>query len=118
MRITFFGSSITSTYWNGAATYYRGICQVLHRLGHRPVFVEQDIYDRQQHRDLAEDPDYAEVVVCRDRAELELELERARSSDLVVKCSGVGRYDEYLDAAVLETRRERDGLATGWPTGT
>ena len=111
MRITFFGSSITSTYWNGAATYYRGICRALHRLGHRPVFVEQDIYDRQQHRDLAEDPDYAEVMVCRDRAELELELERARSSDLVVKCSGVGRYDEYLDAAVLETRRDGNRVA-------
>jgi spore maturation protein CgeB len=31
-------------------------------------------------------------------------LERARSCDLVVKCSGVGRYDEYLDRAVLTAR--------------
>ena len=105
MRITFFGSSITSAYWNGAATYYRGICQTLHRLGHQPIFVEQDIYGRQQHRDLAEDPDYAMVVVCRDLPELEREVERARESDLVVKCSGVGRYDEELESAVLRARR-------------
>ena len=104
MRITLFGSSITSAYWNGAATYYRGICQALHRLGHRPVFVEQDIYERQRHRDLRRDPEYAEVVVCRDLSDLDRELERARGSELVVKCSGVGRYDEYLDRAVLETR--------------
>jgi spore maturation protein CgeB len=106
MKITFFGSSITSAYWNGAATYYRGICRALYRLGHRPTFVEQDIYDRQQHRDLERDPDYAEVVVCHDRDELDRELRRARESELVVKCSGVGRYDEYLDAAVLAARRE------------
>ncbi len=105
MQITFFGSSITSAYWNGAATYYRGICQALHRLGHQPVFVEQDIYDRQQHRDLAGDPDYARVVVCRDLPELEREVELSRESDLVVKCSGVGRYDEELERAVLEARR-------------
>lgn len=105
MEITLFGSSITSAYWNGAATYYRGICQALHRLGHQPVFVEQDIYGRQQHRDLAEDPDYARVVVCHDLAELEREVERARESDLVVKCSGVGRYDDELERAVLDARR-------------
>ncbi len=110
-RITFFGSSITSAYWNGAATYYRGICRALHRLGHQVVFVEQDIYDRQSHRDLLEDPDYAEVVVCRDRDDLDEELERARGSDLVIKCSGVGRYDDYLDAAVLAVRRDGNRVA-------
>ncbi|MCL4368940.1 MAG: hypothetical protein M1337_07215, partial [Actinobacteria bacterium] len=105
MKITFFGSSITSAYWNGAATYYRGICRALHQRGHNAVFVEQDIYDRQQHRDMAADPPYAEVVVTGDLADLERELDRARGSDLVVKCSGVGRYDEYLDRAVLATKR-------------
>ncbi len=111
MRITFFGSSITSAYWNGAATYYRGICQALYRLGHQPVFVEQDIYDRQQHRDMARDPAYAQVIVCRDLAELDRELDRACGSDLVIKCSGAGRYDEYLDGAVLDTRWEGNRVA-------
>ncbi len=111
MRITYFGSSLTSSYWNGAATYYRGICRVLHDLGHRCRFVEQDIYDRQAHRDLAEDPDYAEVVVCRSLPELERELERAGGSDLVVKCSGVGRYDDLLEQSVLEARRPGNRVA-------
>ncbi|MGE5619116.1 MAG: glycosyltransferase [Sphingomonadaceae bacterium] len=111
MRITFFGSSITSAYWNGAATYYRGICRALYRLGHQPVFVEQDIYERQQHRDMQQDPEYAEVVVCRDLSDLEGELVRARDSDLVVKCSGVGRYDELLDDAVLAARTHTNRVA-------
>ncbi len=33
MKIFVFGSSITSSYWNGAATYYRGIYKQLNALG-------------------------------------------------------------------------------------
>jgi len=40
MKIFVFGSSLTSTYWNGAATYYRGIYKYLHRRGHSIIFAE------------------------------------------------------------------------------
>ena len=33
MNIAFFGSSLVSAYWNGAATYYRGIIRALQRAG-------------------------------------------------------------------------------------
>src|SRR3546814_1836376 len=32
-KIAFFGSSLLSAYWNGAATYYRGILRALAALG-------------------------------------------------------------------------------------
>src|SRR5688572_25841883 len=62
MKIAFFGSSLVSAYWNGAATYYRGIIRALHARGHQVTFYEPDAYERQQHRDI-EPPDWAEVVV-------------------------------------------------------
>lgn len=34
MNIAFYGSSLLSSYWNGAATYYRGLLQDLARRGH------------------------------------------------------------------------------------
>ena len=34
MRIAFYGSSLLSSYWNGAATYYRGILRELAERGH------------------------------------------------------------------------------------
>ncbi len=68
MRIAFFGSSLVSAYWNGAATYYRGIIQALHDLGHRITFYEPDAFDRQRHRDL-DDVSYARSVVYRPDAE-------------------------------------------------
>ncbi|HEY3579810.1 MAG TPA: hypothetical protein VGK82_04675, partial [Pyrinomonadaceae bacterium] len=62
MKIAFFGSSLVSAYWNGAATYYRGIIRALDRLGHEITFYEPDAYDRQKHRDIP-DPEWARVVV-------------------------------------------------------
>ena len=61
-RIAFFGSSLVSAYWNGAATYYRGIIRALHERGYDVTFYEPDAYERQAHRDI-DDPDWAKVVV-------------------------------------------------------
>ena len=105
MKLVLFGSSIVSAYWNGAATYYRGICKAMHARGHQVVFVEPDLYERQAHRDLAEDPPYAVVRVCRGWDDLARELDRARGADLVAKCSGVGGWDIELARGVLELRR-------------
>jgi spore maturation protein CgeB len=60
--IAFFGSSLVSAYWNGAATYYRGVLQALAANGHRITFYEPDAFDRQKHRDIP-DPDWARIVV-------------------------------------------------------
>ena len=48
MNIAFYGSSLLSSYWNGAATYYRGLLRALAALGHDITFYEPDILDRQQ----------------------------------------------------------------------
>jgi len=97
VRIAFFGSSLLSSYWNGAATYYRGIVRALHERGHRITFYEPDAYERQAHRDL-DDPGWAEVVVYRPE-EWEAALEGARGADVLVKASGVGVNDAELEAA-------------------
>src|SRR4051812_3085853 len=88
LNIAFFGSSLVSAYWNGAATYYRGIVRALHGRGHRVTFYEPDAYERQKHRDIA-DPDWAEVIVYPgDDARRAMEMvDRARGADVVVKAS-------------------------------
>lgn len=103
LRIAFFGSSLVSAYWNGAATYYRGIIRALHRRGHRVRFFEPDAYDRQRHRDIG-DPDWADVIVysAQNTSFVDRALEQAANADVLVKASGVGVFDEYLERAVLE----------------
>ena len=111
MNIAFFGSSLLSAYWNGAATYYRGIIRALHARGHRVTFYEPDAYDRQQHRDI-EPPPWAKSVVYEATEESALRhVQHARSADLVVKASGVGVFDPLLERAVLDLRSEQTIVA-------
>ena len=103
LKISFFGSSLVSAYWNGAATYYRGLLRALAERGHQITFYEPDAYQRQQHRDM-DDPDWARVVVypaTKEEDALEA-VESARDSDVVIKASGVGVFDALLELAVLE----------------
>src|SRR5437667_5277370 len=105
LNIAFFGSSLVSAYWNGAATYYRGIIRALHDRGHQVTFYEPDAYQRQQHRDI-EDPEWAKVVVypATEEAVAAAVVDGARA-DLIVKASGVGVFDALLERAVLESKR-------------
>jgi spore maturation protein CgeB len=105
MKIAFFGSSLVSAYWNGAATYYRGLLRALDERGHEITFYEPDAYERQKHRDI-DDPRYARVVVYSAQTEADAlqALEHASGSDLLVKASGIGVFDSLLERAVLERR--------------
>ena len=105
MKIAWFPSSLLSAYWNGAATYYRGLIKALHRRGHQITVYEPDAYDRQKHRDM-EPPNWARVVVYEndERAALR-QIDAARKADMIVKTSGIGVFDELLEAAVLELKR-------------
>src|SRR5581483_7018713 len=103
LDIAFFGSSLVSAYWNGAATYYRGVIRALAQRGHTITFYEPDAFDRQKHRDI-EDPPWARVVVYPAEHERDAywALEQARIANLIVKASGVGIFDELLERAVLD----------------
>jgi spore maturation protein CgeB len=104
LRIAFFGPSLVSAYWNGAATYYRGIIRALAGRGHQVTFYEPDIYDRQKHRDM-DAPTWARVVVYpSDDAEMWRALEEARTADVLIKTSGIGVFDQLLEAAIPSSK--------------
>lgn len=113
MRIAFYGSSLVSSYWNGAATYYRGILRALASHGHQITFYEPDAFDRQQHRDI-DPPDYARVVVYPATEDgLAGVLARAGEADVVVKANGVGVFDRELLEGVV-ARARPDALTIFW----
>lgn len=113
LRIGFYGSSLVSSYWNGAATYYRGLLKALAQRGHHITFFEPDAFDRQAHRDIL-DPDWAEVVVWpATEPGLDRALARSGEFDVVVKASGVGVFDADLERRVL-ARRRAGQIVTFW----
>ena len=106
LNIAFFGSSLVSSYWNGAATYYRGIIKALAERGHDITFYEPDALDRQKHRDM-DDPEWARVVVYPpDEHSAAKALSAAQSADIIVKASGVGVLDEWLEREVIAFRTD------------
>jgi len=107
MKIDFYGSSLVSAYWNGAATYYRGLLRALAEKGHDITFYEPDIYDRQKNRDI-DPPEWCKVVVYEGTIEaLKDVAARAGEADVVVKTSGVGFEDDLLLDEVLRAARPR-----------
>lgn len=107
MRIAFYGSSLLSAYWNGAATYYRGLLRALAARGYDITFYEPDVYDRQKNRDI-DPPDWCRVVVYDGTVEaLRSVAAAAALADIVVKASGVGFEDDLLLHDLLTAARPR-----------
>ena len=56
MKLVIFGLTISSSWGNGHATQWRGLCRALARRGHRVIFFERDVPYYAAHRDLQEIP--------------------------------------------------------------
>src|SRR5919206_182431 len=74
MKIVVFGLTISSSWGNGHATLWRGLCRALAALGHQVVFYEHDVPYYAMNRDLFEVPGgelvlYPEWDAVRRRAE-------------------------------------------------
>jgi spore maturation protein CgeB len=105
LRIAFFGASLASAGWTEAARYSCGILRALHARGHRITLYQPALAGRARPRDMpplewARERFYP----VEDTDELERCLEEARGADVVVKTSGVGLFDAWLDARVVELR--------------
>lgn len=110
--VAFFGSSLLSSYWNGAATYYRGLIRALAAEGLRVTFHEPDVWDRQAHRDIGL-PSWCRVKVWEGTAAgLRGAAEGAARADIVIVASGIGYEDDALRRAVLD--RARPGARRIW----
>ncbi len=113
MKIAFYGSSLLSSYWNGAATYYRGLLRDLAGRGWSITFYEPDAFDRQSHRDM-EPPPWTEVEVyaATEQAARRV-IAKAAAADVVVKASGVGVFDDLLLEGVMAAARP-DAVRLFW----
>src|SRR3569833_2651407 len=101
MKIFVFGSSIVSSYWNGAATYYRGCYKYLARLGYEIAFAEPAAYGRQQHRDTG-DFSFVESVVYQSTIDLDRMLAMAREAYINKKHTNKKNEKTKLEQRVLE----------------
>lgn len=64
MRIVIFGLTVSSSWGNGHATLWRGLCNALTEAGHSIIFFEKDVPYYRTHRDLAEPQTYSLQLYC------------------------------------------------------
>jgi len=66
MKLVIFGLAVSSSWGNGHATLWRGLCRALAQRGWRVVFFERDVPYYAANRDLTELPGGGELILYRD----------------------------------------------------
>jgi spore maturation protein CgeB len=124
MKIVIFGLTISSSWGNGHATLWRGLCNSLQQKGHTVVFFERDVPYYANHRDGYEIPG-GEWIPYHSWSEVTLVAERhLADADTAIVTSycqdGIAASDLVLDSAVpvrafydLDTPVTLDELRTG-----
>lgn len=88
MKIVIFGLTISSSWGNGHATLWRGLCRALSRRGHEIVFFERDRSWYAGARDLTGMPGGGELIIYPDwRSVLPVARRHIQSSDAVIVTS-------------------------------
>lgn len=96
MKLVIFGLAISSSWGNGHATLWRGLCRALARRGHTVVFFEHDVPYYAAHRDLTELPN-GELVLYERWADVRPRAQRALAD------ADVGMVTSYCPDGVAAT---------------
>jgi spore maturation protein CgeB len=126
MKLVIFGLTISSSWGNGHATLWRGLCRALARQGHRVVFFERDVPYYADNRDLWEIPG-GELILYRSWEEvLPAARRHAAEADVAMVTSycpdGIAASEVVLDSPAparvfydLDTPVTLDALRSGAP---
>lgn len=87
MKLVIFGLTISSSWGNGHATLWRGLCKELGRQGHQTTFFERDVSYYARHRDLTATLEY-QLLLYSDWTAVSSEAARAvREADAAIVTS-------------------------------
>jgi len=107
MRLAIFGLKISSSWGNGHATIWRGLCAALARRGHRVIFFERNVSYYANHRDLISPPGY-QVIFYDDWRDIEQNvrnvLETADSAIVTSYCPDAIVAAEFILASRVPVR--------------
>ena len=104
MRLVIFGLTVSSSWGNGHATIWRGLCRALARRGHQIIFFERDVPYYAAHRDL-QNTDTYQLILYSSWEEIEVRAREAvAAADAAVVTSycpdALAAADLILDSSV------------------
>lgn len=126
MKLVIFGLTVSSSWGNGHATIWRGLCNALSRQGHQITFFEKDVPYYANHRDL-DSPENYELILYRSWNDLGSKVEAAISesdvavvtsycpdaveaSDLVLGSNAIKVFYDLDTAVTVENYRARGSV--------
>jgi len=116
MKLVIFGLTISSSWGNGHATLWRGLCAALARRKHRVVFFERDVPYYAMHRDLNEIPGGKLIIYSDWRAALDQARDHLADAEVAVVTSycpdGISASELVLDSAALKVFYDLDTPVT------
>ena len=132
MKFVIFGLTVSSSWGNGHATIWRGLCSALGRAGHDVTFFERDVPYYASHRDLIE-PDEYELMLYANWDEIQRRVRRetehsdcaivtsycpdARAAaDLALSCNRPLHVFYDLDTPITFEKLQADGNVDYIPT--
>ena len=133
MRLVVFGLTVSSSWGNGHATLWRGLCRALAGRGHQVTFFERDVSYYATHRDLRQPPGY-ELLLYDDWKQIEPRARQAlaqadsaivtsycpdarRASELILDFTSLVHVFYDLDTPVTLQRLRTDGEVEYLPEG-
>ena len=124
MKLVIFGLTVSSSWGNGHATLWRGLCKWLSRQGHEVTFFEHDVAYYASHRDLVKPQNYQLRLysdwneVCASASEQVRNSDAAivtsycpdakNASDIVLSSRAVKVYYDLDTAVTLEKLKAED----------
>jgi spore maturation protein CgeB len=116
MKLVIFGLTISSSWGNGHATQWRGLCRALARRGHHVVFFERDVPYYAAHRDLCEIPSGNLVLYSDWTSVLDAAARELGDADLAIVSSycadGVVAGDLVLESRAVKIFYDLDTPVT------
>lgn len=116
MKLVIFGLTISSSWGNGHATLWRGLCGALAQRKHRVTFFERDVPYYSMHRDLEEIPGGRLIIYSDWAAALEKARPELADADVAIVTSycpdGIGATALVLDAPVFRVFYDLDTPVT------
>lgn len=119
MKMVVFGLTMSSSWGNGHATLWRGLCRALVRRGHDVVFFERDVPYYAAHRDLAEMagvrlvlyPDWSDALptIRHELAEADAAMvtsycpDGVAAAEIVGECSGLKLFYDLDTPVTLDS---------------
>jgi spore maturation protein CgeB len=107
LKLVIFGLTVSSSWGNGHATLWRGLCRALGRAGHRVVFFERDMPYYARHRDLTETHEFELVLYTEFRqlsARVDSELADADAAFVTSYCPDARAATEAMFASSVPIR--------------